>query len=97
VLTHHPAVGVPGHAARDIDKKHGFEVIGAVDDAFGELVKGGAACIIDYVGNLGGVFVRFDLAVTLAQEVVSDNSWESSSSSPAGGRRGVNPKCGLEC
>ena len=72
MLTHHPAVRVPGHAARDIDKKHGFEVIGAVNDAFGELMEGGAACVVDYVGNLGGVFVRFDLAVTFEQEVVSE-------------------------
>jgi hypothetical protein len=77
VLTHHPAVRVPGHTARDIDKKHGFEVVGAVDDAFCELVEGRAACIVDYVGNLGGVFVRLDLAVTFVQEVVSDNGWES--------------------
>jgi hypothetical protein len=69
VLTHHPAVRVPGHAARDIDKKHGFEVVGAVDDAFGKLVEGGAACAVDYIGDLCRVLVRFDLAVTFAQEV----------------------------
>ena len=76
MLTHHPAVRVPGHTARDIDKKHGFEVVGAVDDAFSELVEGRAACVVDYVGDLGGVFVRFDLAVTFVQEVVSDNRWK---------------------
>ena len=76
MLTHHPAVRVHGHAARDIEKKHGFEVVGAVDEAFGEVVDSGAACVVDYVGDLGGVFVRFDLAVTFAQEVVSDNSWK---------------------
>jgi len=77
VLTHHPAVRVPGHTARDIDKKHGFEVVGAVDDAFCELVEGRAACVVDYVRDLGGVFVRLDLAVTFVQEVVSDNRWKS--------------------
>jgi hypothetical protein len=82
VLTHHPAVRVPGHTARDIDKKHGFEVVSAVDDTFCELVEGRAACIVDYVGNLGGVFVRLDLAVTFVQEVVSEMG---------------NLKYGLEC
>ena len=77
MLTHHPAVRVPGHTARDIDKKHGFKVVGAMDDAFCELVEGRAACIVDYVGDLGGVFVRLDLAVTFVQEVVSDNRWKS--------------------
>ena len=76
MLTHHPAVRVPGHAAGDIDKKHGFEVVGAVDDAFGKIVEGGAACVVDYIGDLGRVLVRFDLAVTFAQEIVSDNSWK---------------------
>jgi hypothetical protein len=73
VLTHHPAVRVPSHTARDIDKKHGFEVVGAMGDAFGELVEGRAACVVDYVGDLGGVFVRLDLAVAFVQEVVSNN------------------------
>ena len=68
MLTHHPAMRVPGHAARYIDKKHGFEVVGAVDDAFGKLVESGTACLVDYVGDLGRVFVRFDLAVTFTQE-----------------------------
>jgi hypothetical protein len=77
VLTHHSTVRVPGHTARDIDKKHSFEVVGAVGDAFGELVEGRATCVVDYVGDLGGVFVRFDLAVTFMQEVVSDNSWKA--------------------
>ena len=89
MLTHHPAVRVPGHTARDIDKKHGFEVVGAVDDAFSKLVEGRAACVVDYVGDLGGVFVRFDLAVTFVQEVVSDNRWKVLSTLG-------NPKCGLE-
>ena len=65
---------VPGHAARYIEKKHGFEVVSAVDDAFSKLVEGGTACVVDYVGDLCRVLVRFDLAVTFAQEVVSDNS-----------------------
>ncbi len=39
-------------------------MVGAVDDAFGKLVKGGTACIVDYVGDLSRILVRFDLAVT---------------------------------
>jgi hypothetical protein len=79
---------VPGHAARDIDKKHRFKVVGAVDDAFGKLVEGGAACIVDYVGDLSRVLVRFDLAVTFAQGAVSDNGWKVLSNLG-------NPKCGF--
>jgi len=77
VLTHHPAVRVPGHTARDIEKKHGFEVVGAVDDAFSELVEGCAACVVDYIGDLGRVFVRFDLAVTFVQRGGQRQSLES--------------------
>ena len=65
VWPHHAAVRVPGHTAGDVEQEHGFEVVGAVEDAFGELVQGAAARVVGYVGDLGGVFVGFDLPVAL--------------------------------
>jgi hypothetical protein len=55
-------VRVPRHAAGDVEED-GFEVIRSVDDAFSELVEGFAARVVHYLGNLGGIFVGFDLPI----------------------------------
>lgn len=63
VRAHHAAVWVPRHAAGDVKEEHGFKVVRSVDDAFGELVKGFAPRVVRYLGDLGGVFEGFDLAI----------------------------------
>ena len=37
VRPHHATMRVPGHAARDVNQDHRFEVVGAVDDALIDL------------------------------------------------------------
>ena len=59
----HAGVRVPGHAGGDVEEEHGFQMVGAMEDAVGERVEGVATGLVDGVRDLRGVFVGFYLAI----------------------------------